>query len=132
LDGPYTNTASTSRLLKCDRLLLVAGGIGITGVIPYVSLHPNVKLCWSVKQTAECLVKELGEALRKVEERDVRVGRRLDVDSLFVDEAEAGWMRVGVVVSGPGGLCDEVRAAVVVAAKKGKVVFELEVDAYSW
>ncbi|KAK0741572.1 hypothetical protein B0T18DRAFT_440770 [Schizothecium vesticola] len=122
---------NASRLLKYDRLLLVAGEIGITGVIQYVSLHPNVKLCWSVKQMAECLVKELGEALHNVEERDVRVGRRLNVDSLFVEEAEAGWTRVGVVMSGPGGLCDDVRAAVVVAAKKSKVVFELEVDAYS-
>lgn len=132
LDGPYTNTASAGRLLKCDRLLLVAGGIGITGVIPYVSLHPNFKLCWSVKQTAECLVKELGGALQRVEEKDVRVGRRLDVDSLFAEEADAGWTRVGVVVSGPGGLCDNVRAAVVVAARNSKVVFELEVDAYTW
>lgn len=132
LDGPYTNTSNANRLLKCDRLLLVAGGIGITGVIPYVSLHPNVKLCWSVKQTAECLVRELSDALQRVEEKDVRVGRRLDVDSVVVEEAEAGWTKVGVVVSGPGGLCDDVRAAVVVTARNSKVVFELEVDAYSW
>lgn len=85
LDGPYTNTSNANRLLKCDRLLLVAGGIGITGVIPYVSLHPNVKLCWSVKQTAECLVRELSDALQRVEEKDVRVGRRLDVDRVVVE-----------------------------------------------
>lgn len=90
LDGPYTNTSNANHLLNCDRLLLVAGGIGITGVIPYVSLHPNVKLCWSVKQTAECLVRELSDALQRVEEKDVRVGRRLDVDRVVVEEAEAG------------------------------------------
>ena len=37
-----------------------------------------------------------------------------------------------VVTCGPGGLCDDVRAAVVAAAKRGPTVFELEEDAYSW
>jgi hypothetical protein len=29
-------------------------------------------------------------------------------------------------------LCDDVKAAVVAAERKGKAVFELEIDAYSW
>lgn len=44
----------------------------------------------------------------------------------------SGWRKVGVVVSGPGGLCDDVRAAVAAAGRKGNTVFKLEVNAYSW
>lgn len=40
---------------------------------------------------------------------------------------------MGIVVCGPGGLCDDVRAAVVCASKLGQgTEFELEVEAYSW
>ena len=60
------------------------------------------------------------------------MGSRFNVVELIEAEAEAGWERVGVVVSGPRGLCDDVRAAVAAAGSKGNTVFELEVDAYSW
>lgn len=49
LEGPYPNN-STSQVLCCDRLLLVAGGIGITAIIPFVANHWNVKLSWSVRE----------------------------------------------------------------------------------
>ncbi|KAK0609455.1 ferric reductase-like transmembrane component [Immersiella caudata] len=129
LDGPYTNN-NTSEVLRCDRVLLIAGGIGITGILPWAHNHWNVKLAWSVSESARSLVEAV--ELSKVESKEVRVGRRFDVRELIAEEAEAGWERVGVVVSGPGGLCDDVRAAVVAAGRKGKTVFELEVDAYSW
>ncbi|KAG6358958.1 hypothetical protein INS49_012478 [Diaporthe citri] len=47
--------------------------------------------------------------------------------------SSCGWRKVGVVVSGPGGICDDVRAAVVAAGRKqATTVFDLEVDAYTW
>ena len=63
---------------------------------------------------------------------DVRVGSRFDVTALIDEEASRGWERVGIVVSGPGSLCDDVRAVVAGIARNSKTVFELEVDAYSW
>ena len=131
LDGPYPNNPTKSTL-RCDRLLLIGGGIGITGLLPWLSIHPNAKLCWSVKKTAECLVQALGVVLDGVAEKDVMVGQRLDIQALLSREVDCGWGRIGVVVCGPGGLCDDVRACVVAAGKKGPAVFELEVDAYSW
>ncbi|KAI9788357.1 MAG: hypothetical protein M1816_006960 [Peltula sp. TS41687] len=131
LDGPYPNN-SIKAVLRSDRLLLIGGGIGITGVLPWAAHHPNVKLCWSVKETAKCLVEELDGALSKIPEKDVRVGGRLNISELLADEVNSGWARVGVVVAGPGWLCDDVRAAVVTAGKNGKTVFELGVDAYAW
>lgn len=131
LDGPYHNN-STKHILQCDRILLIGGGIGITGLLPWVYEYPNAKLCWSVKKETECLVHAMDGVLSGIPEKDVRVGRRLDVQGLLSLEVLSGWAKIGVVVCGPGGLCDDARAAVVAIAREGKAVFELSVDAYSW
>ncbi|KAK0701275.1 ferric reductase-like transmembrane component [Lasiosphaeris hirsuta] len=129
LDGPYSNS-DVSALLRCDRLLVLAGGIGITGVLPYAYSHWNVKLAWSVSESARCLAEAVD--LSGVSSKEVYVGSRLDIYKLVYDEADSGWGRIGVVASGPGGFCDDVRAAVTAAGRKGTTVFELEIDAYSW
>jgi hypothetical protein len=131
VEGPYPNT-STRDIIRCDRLLLIGGGIGITALLPFANNHWNVKLAWSVKESARCLVDDLKAPLSVIADNDLRIGRRLDVKQLLAEEIKSGWEKVGVVVSGPGGLCDEVRAAVVKASKLGKTEFELEVEAYSW
>ncbi|KAM7182793.1 putative ferric reductase transmembrane component [Naviculisporaceae sp. PSN 640] len=132
LDGPYTSTP-TADIRKCDRLLLIGGGIGITSLLPWIANHENIKVAWSLRESARCLVSEVEGVLCRVQERDVRVGSRLDFDHLLAQEIEAGWTKVGVIVSGPDGMCDDVRAAVVAAGRKGgNTEFELEVDAYAW
>lgn len=131
LDGPYPNTP-TKEVLRCDRVLLIGGGIGITSLLPWITRHRNIKLSWSVKETASCLVETVDGVLSEIAEKDVRVGERLDISQILAEEEAAGWSRVGVVACGPGGFCDDVRAAVTTAAKKAQVVYELEVDAYSW
>jgi predicted ferric reductase len=131
LDGPYPSNPS-SAVLKCDRLLLIAGGIGITGVLPWLINHLNVKLCWSVKRSAECLVNDLSPVLENLAEKEVKVGQRLDVSVILTEELQRGWKKIGVVVCGPGGLCDDVRALVAKSGRERKGVFELEVDAFSW
>ena len=77
-------------------------------------------------------MQDLSKFLQTVRERDVKVGGRFDVAALIdVEEAE-GWKRIGVVVCGPGSLCDETRSLVVKKAKGGKAVWELDVEAFSW
>jgi hypothetical protein len=131
LEGPYPNNP-TKAVLRCDRLLLISSGIGITGVLPFIITHMNVKLAWSVKESAKCLVDGLDGAITSIVDKDIRIGNRLDVTQLLGEEIAAGWKKVGVVVSGPGELCDDVRAAVSRADILGKTEFELEVEAYSW
>jgi len=118
--------------LQCDRLILIGGGIGITALLPFVSAHVNAHLSWSVKQSSESLVSDLNPALDNLTDKTVLVGQRIDIDSLLSYEAERGWKRIGVVVCGPGALCDDVRAAVTRIGRQRKAVFELEVDAFSW
>ena len=73
-----------------------------------------------------------GSILKEVADKEVLVGQRLDVGALLREEAQAGYAKVGVVVCGPGGMCDDVRAGVVGLGRHGKTVFELEVDSFSW
>jgi predicted ferric reductase len=131
LEGPYPNS-NHSTILKCDRIILFAGGIGITGTLPWTSAHHNIKLCWSVKQDAECLVQALDGVLQRVQDKAIIVGARTDIETALAQEVATGWEKIGVVACGPGALCDDVRAAVAAAGRKHKTIFELEVDAYSW
>lgn len=131
LEGPYPNN-STRNVLRCDRLLLIGGGVGITSLVPFVRNHLNAKLYWSVRESSFCIVDELRGVLSEIVEKEVSIGKRLDLTGLLAAEANAGWKRIGVVVSGPASMCDDIRVAVVAAAKLGKARFELEVEAYTW
>ncbi|PQE03966.1 hypothetical protein CJF31_00003065 [Rutstroemia sp. NJR-2017a BVV2] len=131
LDGPYPQSHG-SGILRCDHVLLIGGGIGIMGLIAWTRAHSNVKLAWSVKSSAQALVKEMDVVLSDIPDKEIEIGARLNIDNLLKHEAEAGYGKVGVVVCGPGGMCDAVRARVAGLGRAGKTTFELEVDAFSW
>lgn len=77
------------------------------------------------------VLQDLEPALREVADKVVLSAERLDVKALLHQEVEAGWKRIGVVVCGPAGLCDDTHAAVVSLGKTDGAIFELEVDAFS-
>lgn len=131
LDGPYPNN-NPSSVLKTDRLILIAGGIGITAVLPFIAHHQNVKLHWSVKASAQGLVDDLDGVLRSVREKDISVGSRLNLEDVLRSAQAEGWERVGVVVCGPGSMCDEVRSTVAKKGRESKMIWELDVEAFSW
>ncbi|PGH08117.1 hypothetical protein AJ80_07911 [Polytolypa hystricis UAMH7299] len=131
LDGPYRNN-HVSNVLKCDRLVLLAGGIGVTGLVAFTEAHPNVKLYWSLKSVAAGLARDLQPALDNMAEKEVSIGERFDIESLLAREAKEGWGKIGVVTCGPGGLCDGVREVVVKLSREGSTEFELSIDAFSW
>ena len=133
LEGPYPCNP-TKDVLQSDRLLLIGGGIGITGLLAFVRSHPNVKLFYSVKVADRCLVDVLANVLDQVHEKEIVVGQRLDINGVFRLEAALGHSKIGVVVCGPAGMCDDVRAVVARVGREtaGKCSFELEVDAFAW
>jgi hypothetical protein len=132
LDGPYPG-CPTKAILECDRALLICGGIGITAIFPWAYAHANAKLAWSVRESAAPLVDTLIPALNSMPEKDVRIGRRLEIDTLLDGEARSGWHKVGVVVCRLPGMCDNARALVSARARSVQgAAFELEVHAYSW
>jgi predicted ferric reductase len=130
VEGPYGGS-SRNPILLCDRLILVAGGIGITAILPFAHAHPNVKVYWSMRESQAAMAKELSPGLRHVEQ-DIVVGTRLDLVELLEKEVKGGWKDVGVVVCGPGGMCDDLRREVVRVSKEQKVKIELDVEAFSW
>ena len=85
-----------------------------------------------MKSSAEPLVHELETLLASVANKQVSVGERLNIDAVLRDAASKGYGKVGVVVCGPAGMCDEVRAKVAGLGRGGGTVFELEVNAFSW
>jgi hypothetical protein len=101
-------------------------------VLPFRAHHSNISLYWSVKTSSQGLVDDLATVLEGLREKHVSVGRRHDVGDLLEREAREGWYRIGVVVCGPGGLCDEVREVVSRRARGSKTRFELDVEAFSW
>jgi predicted ferric reductase len=131
LDGPYPNN-HPSTVLKTDRLILIVGGIGITGALPFIAHHQNVKLFWSIKTRNQGLVDGMSGVLGGIREKEINVGSRNDLARILEREEEVGWARVGVVVCGPGAMCDEVRSLVAKKGKSGKVIWELDVEAFSW
>ncbi|KAK3064204.1 hypothetical protein LTS18_009225 [Coniosporium uncinatum] len=131
LEGPYLHNPS-DEVMSCDHVLLIGGGIGITALLPWIHAHPNVKLAWSVKPSAEALIQELDVVLRDMADKEVLIGERLNIEALLRNEVDVGYKKVGVVVCGPAGMCDDVRAIVAGFGRSGKIVFELEVEAFSW
>ena len=133
VEGPYSTNPNRA-ILQSDRLLLIGGGIGITGLLPYLPAHSNVKLFYSVKTADEGLVSCLRPLLDSTREKEISVGKRLDIAALLRYEAKVGWSKVAVVACGPASMCDDVRAIVVRLGKvrMGGCSFELEVEAFSW
>jgi hypothetical protein len=131
VEGPYGN--NTSNLLRCDRLVLISGGIGITATLPYTFAHINSKLYWSVRTPMTALVNDITPSLHPVCERDIKIGSRFDVGSVIEAEvASWGSGLIAVVVCGPVGMCDDVRKEVVRVSKATGAKIELKVEAFSW
>ena len=132
VEGPYRNSSS-EEILRCDRLLLLAGGIGITALVPHMAAHFNIRLCWSLKEAARCLIDETKRVIDRVNERDIRVGARFDLTQLVSQEVAQGWKKLGIVVAGPTALCDDARSAVIAASQQltaTEIAFDIE--SYSW
>ncbi|KAH6625273.1 ferric reductase like transmembrane component-domain-containing protein [Boeremia exigua] len=132
LDGPYPNN-STAAVLRTDRLVLIAGGIGISAVLPFIAQHHNVSIHWSLKAADQGLANDLATFMDGIKEKHVHVGERFDVGAVLGREKGEGWNRIGVVVCGPGGMCDEVRSSVSQRARESsRTRWELDVEAFSW
>lgn len=83
----------------------------MTGLLGWAGAHLNVKLAWSAREAAGTpILQKIVAILDCVTDKVVRLGGRLDPEALLEEEVRAGWGRVGVVVCGPAGLCDTVRA----------------------
>ncbi|KAG8627904.1 hypothetical protein KVT40_003777 [Elsinoe batatas] len=137
LEGPYhnQNLSLPGGVMDCDRLLLFAGGIGITGLAGFVIAHPRTKLYWSARQESMPLVEDVkSSGVLSGLGKDGLVlrtgGERWDFGTILAEEIGNG-VRFGVVVCGPPSFCDDMRDAVARIGRQGKDV-RLAVEAFSW
>lgn len=117
-------------------LICIAGGVGITAMLPYLRGHVGrTKLYWGVRK--QSLVDAMRDTLDVTAcEIEVSQGRRLDLPSILEREIRKGadlGVGTAVVVSGPAGMADDARNIVSRLARKerGVVVAYVE-ESYSW
>lgn len=128
----------TSALNKCSKLVCIAGGVGITAVLPVLRAHQKgeARLYWGVKH--EDIVDATKEEVENLRRRgavvQVRVVDRWDVDAVVTEEVlgGSGGGDIGVMVCGPPAMAGFVRRAVgMVAARTNRGVVFID-EAFSW
>jgi DMSO/TMAO reductase YedYZ heme-binding membrane subunit len=123
VESPYS---SRTDLSEYSHLICIAGGVGITAVLPYLrSRQGRKKLLWGVRKTA--IVDEMSSELKGVD-TTVFIGERMNVRESLTREIEGirGPEKVVVVSSGPEELADSIRREVTVLARQGLVITLLE------
>jgi hypothetical protein len=106
-------------------LICVAGGVGITSILPFLHAHQGTtRLYWGSR--SQGLVNALRDEIRGYN-GEISVGRRLFVKLVLQREFSRvdGGTPVAVVVSGPKGMCEEVRefCCEIAGKRRGEVRF---------
>ncbi|KAH7239822.1 ferric reductase like transmembrane component-domain-containing protein [Fusarium solani] len=139
--GPYPT-------IDYPNIICVAGGVGVTGVLPCLDRSPSVmglrgkkKLFWGVR--TEPLVQAVRDIIAHVHHGEdeqenwngfdvsISVGKRFDLDAVLKKELESVTDGTTVVVCGPSGMADDVRVAVTELGKGGCVV-RLTEESFAW
>ncbi|KAH7103626.1 hypothetical protein BKA62DRAFT_46804 [Auriculariales sp. MPI-PUGE-AT-0066] len=140
LEGPYHSVPAATELARCDTLVAIAGGVGITAVLPLLQTFGaprRGRLYWGVRQKS--LVSGLDREIALLPPNigvTTSVGARLDVaeivEAALVGDEHAGL--VGIMVCGPPGMADDVRKTVVSIGQSSKLhkPFVFVDDAFGW
>ncbi|KAK3650931.1 hypothetical protein LTR56_005982 [Elasticomyces elasticus] len=136
--GSHSSGLSGSDLGSYARLLCIAGGVGITAIMPVVSDHHGSRVVyWGARSQAlvDAVHSTWDTALTGVD-LNVVVGERLDVETILEQELRNEThvqTSIAVVVSGPASLADAVRIAVARHARMADAaVITFVEESYSW
>lgn len=119
-------------------LVCIAGGVGITAILPYLASHiGNKKLYWGVRKgtLVDALQDLLVEPAYAGVEVDVKKGERLDLAGILEKEIpEDRGVGTMIVVSGPAGMADDVRRLTAKFVKEAgrDVNVRFVEESYSW
>lgn len=118
-------------LTQYPRLICIAGGVGITACIPYLrAAHPGAaKLYWGSR--SQGIVDSMAPSLVGIE-KEVFVGKRMNVGTVLRGEVSGGDGEVVVLVSGPCGMADEVRGLVCEIRRRGTGRIRLVEENFGW
>lgn len=139
VEGSY-NAAIPNDLAQCTTLLCVAGGVGISAVMPLLMEHGSrrSRLFWGMRNSIllDTFSAELA-ALPESVQVETSVGPRLRIFDILRDELTCEAQDkgpIGIVVCGPPGMADDVRHAVTSLGQQGLIrrgVILLD-EAFSW
>jgi Ferric reductase like transmembrane component len=135
LEAGYSSHSLVAEPLQnSPTLIALAGGVGITAVLPHVRAHPGrAKVYWGCRtQTLAEDLKSTG-ALSNVE-KEIFVGKRMAIRDILENElGHSTKSEVCVLVSGPEGMNDEVRNVVGdIVKKRSGIKVRLEVESFNW
>lgn len=138
VESSYHSNPATHDLAHCSTLLCIAGGVGVTAVLPVLKSFEGVRsrLAWGVRN--ECLIRAVEPQLEELKRNptfqlQTRVGERLSLLDILKEEIEKdGKDALGIVVCGPTGMADEVRFAVGELALNAKRAVVFVDEAFSW
>ncbi|VUC30102.1 unnamed protein product [Clonostachys rosea] len=139
VESSYRATPSTRNLKGCSSLVGIAGGVGITAVLPIASRFDGIssRVFWGVKHDdiLRSIKPEIEQYKSKVE-LHTTIGTRMHLGEILQAELlrEDVKGNLGIAVCGPPAMSDDVRKVVTELAGSGKskrgVVFIDE--AFSW
>ena len=141
VDGTYHHSgAVAAELSHCSSIVYVAGGVGITALLPYLrQIAKPSQLFWGSRKAG--LVAAAAPALEQLPanvEVETSVGSRLDLDGILhralTTGAEGDDGPVGIVVCGPAGMADHVRHRTVQLSRSGVATrpYVLVDEAFAW
>ncbi|KAL2675700.1 hypothetical protein Neosp_011890 [[Neocosmospora] mangrovei] len=139
IEGSY-HSSPINKLSHCSDLVCFAGGVGITTMLPL--LHENgtrsARVYWGLRNHS--LQKELSQdmsGLPPIVSVTTSVGKRMDIAEIIQSELTANGGRkdpIGILVSGPPGMADDVRVAASSLGRSGGLRrgFVLIDEGFSW
>lgn len=135
--GQHQSLLNEHDLSSYPNLVCIAGGVGITAILPFLTSHVGRnKLFWGVRTGG--LVGAMSDMIEEVTNRGAEVlvmkGERIDLRAVLEKEIAADrGAGTAIVVSGPPGMADDVRCLVseLAGKEKGAVIKFLE-ECYSW
>lgn len=139
IESSYHANPSLHKLSHCSTLVGIAGGVGITAIIPIARTFGGLRsrLFWGAKH--DDIVRAIQPELQQLSTSvavETTIGTRLSVTEILREELlrddEKG--DLGVVVCGPGSMADEVRQVVgeLVGSGKAKRGVVFVDEAFSW
>jgi hypothetical protein len=127
VEAPYCAPADLS---EYSNIIAITGGVGITAILPLVRAHTGrVKLYWGSR--TQTLIDEMFTLLVGVE-KEVFVGKRMNITHILENELKGETSQTVVVVSGPASMADDVRNEVNRLRRSEKISVKLVEESFTW
>ncbi|KAG2017798.1 metalloreductase [Coprinopsis cinerea AmutBmut pab1-1] len=136
VESSYRANPSIRNLSGCTTLLCIAGGVGVTAVLPIIKTFGGgrTRFVWGLRN--ESLLHALQPDLTSLGPGvhvETSVGARLNVREILEEELERDDEgELGIVVCGPAGMADDARNAISELGSKAKRGVVFVDEAFSW